>query len=94
MWAMLIFSELILDETIPASDVEKVIQHAGGRWLKTMRLFDLYTGEKVGEGKKSLAYRMFFQAEDRTLTDQEVDKNFQNIVRTLEKRLKATLRES
>ena len=57
-----------------------------------MRLFDVYQGEQIGAGKKSLAYTLTFQADDRTLTDQEVAKAQGRIVSKLEKELGARLR--
>ena len=69
---------LVVDETVPAADVRG---GAGGRrrgggpasvLLEEVRLFDVYTGEQVGRGRKSLAYTLRFRAPDRTLTDDEV----------------------
>ena len=63
---------VILDEDVPAADVEDVVRAAGGELLERLRLFDVYRGEQVGEGSKSLALRLEFRAPDRTLTDEEV----------------------
>ena len=57
-----------------------------------MRLFDLYRGDSIGQGRKSLAYALTYQAEDRTLTDAEVAKVRSKIVRRVEKELGAELR--
>ena len=57
-----------------------------------MRLFDLYRGESIPAGKKSLAYALTYQAEDRTLTDKEVDKAHKKIEDRLKHVLKAQIR--
>ncbi len=83
---------VVVDEQVPAADVQRVIWEAGGRLLRAVRLFDLYRGEQIGAGKKSLAYSLTFQADDRTLTDKDANKVRNKIVRRLESKLGATLR--
>jgi phenylalanyl-tRNA synthetase beta chain len=83
---------VIVDEDIPAEQVEAVIRQAGGRTLSDLRLFDVYRGGQTGLGKKSLAYSLTYQSAERTLTDDEVLKIRQRIVRQLEKDLDARLR--
>jgi phenylalanyl-tRNA synthetase beta chain len=83
---------LVLDENIPAQQVEATIRQAGGRTLAELRLFDVYRGEQIGAGKKSLAYSLTYQAVDRTLTDGDVLQIRQRIVRRLEQELGAKLR--
>jgi phenylalanyl-tRNA synthetase beta chain len=60
--------------------------------LVDLHLFDIYRGEQVGKGKKSLAYSLTYQSPDRTLTDAEVARLPQRIVRRLEQELGAKLR--
>ncbi|MFC7619055.1 phenylalanine--tRNA ligase subunit beta [Microlunatus sp. GCM10028923] len=62
---------LIVDEAVPAAEVEAALVAGAGNLLESVRLFDSYTGPQVGEGKKSLAYALRFRAPDRTLTDAE-----------------------
>ncbi len=83
---------LTVDENLPAADIEALIRQAGGKMLSSLRLFDVYRGEQVGAGKKSLAYNLAYQAPDRTLTDDEAVKIRQKIVRRLEQELGAKLR--
>ncbi|MEA3439734.1 MAG: phenylalanine--tRNA ligase subunit beta [Chloroflexota bacterium] len=83
---------VIVDEDIPTGRVEQVIREGGGRNLANVRLFDVYRGEQIGPGKKSLAYSLTYQAPDRTLTDKEAGKIRQKIVRRLEQELGAVLR--
>jgi len=83
---------VIVDESIPADNVAAVIRQAGGKTLRDLRLFDLFRGEQIGAGKKSLAYNLTYQSDERTLTDDEVLKLRQRILRQLEKDLGAKLR--
>jgi len=83
---------LILDEDIPASRVRATILEAGGELLADAVLFDLYRGDQLGAGKKSLAYSLTYRAMDRTLTDAEVSQMQERIVQALEDQLGAALR--
>ena len=56
---------------VPAADVEAALREGAGELLESIRLFDVYTGEQVGEGRKSLAYALRFRAGDRTLKEGE-----------------------
>lgn len=62
---------LVVDGGVPAADVEKVLREGAGELLESIRLFDVFEGEQIGEGKKSLAYALRFRAADRTLTVDE-----------------------
>lgn len=62
---------LIVDAAVPAAEVEAALREGAGELLEAIRLFDVFTGEQVGEGKKSLAYALRFRATDRTLTADE-----------------------
>ncbi|MGH2838417.1 MAG: phenylalanine--tRNA ligase subunit beta, partial [Thermoleophilaceae bacterium] len=63
---------VVVSEDVAAADVEDTVRTAGGELLERLGLFDVYRGEQVGEGSKSLALRLEFRAPDRTLTDEEV----------------------
>ena len=63
---------VVVPEDVPAAAVEASVREGGGDLLVSTRVFDLYRGEQVGEGRKSLALRLEFRAPDRTLTDEEV----------------------
>jgi phenylalanyl-tRNA synthetase beta chain len=82
----------IVDEGLPAERMRALIQQTGQPLLRAVRLFDLFQDEKLGQGKKSLAYACTYQADDRTLTDEEVAKVRGKIVKRLEKELGAVLR--
>ncbi|WP_405568503.1 phenylalanine--tRNA ligase subunit beta [Streptomyces sp. NBC_01167] len=62
---------LVVDGQVPAAEVEKALTDGAGELLESIRLFDVFTGEQIGEGKKSLAYALRFRAPDRTLTVEE-----------------------
>ena len=58
---------------MPAAAVEAAIREGAGPQLEVVSLFDVYVGDQVGPGRKSLAYRLTFRASDRTLTTEEVN---------------------
>ena len=70
---------LVVDADTPAQAVEDAIRNAGGDLLRQVELFDLYQGESIPTGKKSLAYALTFQAADRSLTEDEVRTIYQRI---------------
>lgn len=82
---------IILDESIPASTVEALIRQTGGKSVTDVRLFDVYRDEKIGAGKKSLAYSLTYQAE-KTMTDAEAAAIRNKIVKRLENTISAKLR--
>ena len=84
---------MVVEETITAERVSGEIRAAGGDLLYAgLRLFDLYRGDSIGAGKKSLAYALTYQAADRTLTDKEIDKAHRKIEDRLKHVLKAQIR--
>ncbi|APT86755.1 phenylalanine--tRNA ligase subunit beta [Corynebacterium flavescens] len=66
---------LVVDEVVPAEEVRRVIAEGAGDLLEDVRLFDIFRGEQLGAGKKSLAFELVFRAADRTLTDEEVNEH-------------------
>ncbi|HMR47951.1 MAG TPA: phenylalanine--tRNA ligase subunit beta [Arachnia sp.] len=82
---------LIVDAEVPAAEVEAALAEGAGELLESIALFDVYTGEQVGEGKKSLAYALRFRA-DRTLTDAEAAAARQAAVAVAVERFGATQR--
>lgn len=83
---------LVVDDDVPAQTVQSLILLAGGETLTEVSLFDVYRGEQLGEGKKSLAYSLVYQHPKKTLTDKEVAAIRGSIVKRLEKELGAQLR--
>jgi phenylalanyl-tRNA synthetase beta chain len=84
---------VVVDEAIPAEKVAQAIRAAGGGLLRELVLFDLYQGPPVPQGRKSLAFRLRLQAEDRTLTDEEADALRTRIEARLAEELGAELRK-
>ena len=75
---------VVVAEDVPAERVVSTVAEAGGELLEKVRVFDLYRGDQVAPGRKSLALRLEFRAPDRTLTDEEVAGHREAIARALE----------
>jgi phenylalanyl-tRNA synthetase beta chain len=83
---------VVVKEEVPAQRVADEIRVAGGDLLRGLRLFDLYRGESIPPGTKSLAYALTYQADERTLTDKEVDQVHERIEDRLRQTLQAQIR--
>jgi phenylalanyl-tRNA synthetase beta chain len=83
---------IVVAESTPAEQVAGIIRQAGGEIVSQVQLFDVYRGDQAGAGLKSLAYRLTYQASERTLTDIEVAQIRKRIVQQLETDLGARLR--
>lgn len=83
---------VIVDESVAAERVEDLIRQTGGKAVANVRLFDVYRGNQIGLGKKSLAYSLTYQAPDKTLTDAEAAAIRNKIVKRLEQEVGAKLR--
>ena len=83
---------LVTRETL-VGDLEKVIKQRGGKLLESVELFDVYEGAQVGEGMKSVAYKLTFRAEDRTLVDEDIQKIMKKVLNGLEMNCGAKLRD-
>ena len=84
---------LLVDEKLSVSAIKECIVRAGSEVLKDTIVFDVYAGKGVSPGLKSIALGLILQDFSRTLIDDDVDKEMQKIVSSLEKELNATLRE-
>lgn len=84
---------LVMDEAITAQDLHNCIKDVAGEVLSQFELFDVYRGEGIDFGRKSLAIGLTLQDLSRTLTDKDVDKELNKIIDVLKERLGATLRE-
>lgn len=83
---------IVVDEKISASEVQRAIEDNGGKWLRDVELFDVYEGEHLPAGKKSLAYALSFLNKEETLTDEDIQVVHEQIVSKLQSRLGASLR--
>jgi len=84
---------LIVKEEILSADIIKTIKLIDKKLIKKVNLFDVFKGKQIGDGYKSLAYSVVFQAEDRTLTDQEVENIYKKIREQLIIKFSAKIRE-
>ncbi len=83
---------VIIDEDINVNKIYESISNNGGRILKTIELFDIYKGDPVPEGNKSLAFKLIFQSPEKTLTDEVVNKYFNKIIQGLIDKYNAKIR--
>lgn len=85
---------LLVDKSIPASDIEKLVRQViNADWLKSLDIFDVYSGESIPQGKKSLAVALILQDTHRTLVDVEINHGISAIIKKLDQELGITLRE-
>lgn len=84
---------IVVDKNITSDEIAKTIKANGGKLLVKSEVFDVYEGENLPEGKRSIAYSLTFGANDRTLTDEEVNPIIERIVAGLEKTFSAELRK-
>ena len=83
---------MLVDDSVSASDILGVIEKNGNTLVKSIDVFDLYKGQQIGEGKKSLAYRVEYRSDERTLKDEEVSEIHKNIQNALIDKLGAQIR--
>lgn len=84
---------VLVDKTVLAQDMQKVIKANGGKLLLGSKVFDVYTGKGISEGKESIAFSVELGASDRTLTDEEITNVMTKIAEGLEKKCGAELRK-
>ena len=83
----------IVDDSVDSFDIISEIKKSGGKLLTDVKVFDIYKGEKLDSDKKSIAYNLTFEDNTRTLTEDEVMLVFNNIIRNVETKLNASLRD-
>lgn len=74
---------VVCDEAVPMAEVQKMIRGAVGKTLESVSLFDVYRGEQVGEGKKSLSFAISMRSYERTMTDEEADNSIRRVLKAL-----------
>jgi phenylalanyl-tRNA synthetase beta chain len=84
---------LVVDQKVSSGELEKVIREAGGSLLKEVQVFDVYEGEHVEAGKKSIAFSLTYLNPEQTLTEEEVTSIHQNVLNALEETYQAKLRQ-
>lgn len=75
----------VCDKSIPVLQLQRAIGEAVGKILESVKLFDVYQGEQIEKGKKSVAFNIRMRANDRTLTDEEADAAMKRVVKALDK---------
>ena len=83
---------MIVDEDLQVGDIEKTIREAGTELLRDVKLFDVYRGKQVEEGKKSVAFSLTYRSDERTLTDEEVDTIQNQVMDILKEKYSAVIR--
>ena len=83
---------MLVDENVSAAEIERTIAQNGGAYFDDVVLFDVYQGKQVAAGKKSMAFNIKFQSNDKTLTDAEADQGFNQILEAVKKEFDAELR--
>jgi len=83
---------LVCDEAVTVAEIEDVIAANAGKLLRSVKLFDIYRGKGIAEGKKSLAFSLELRADDRTLTDADSEGTVSKVLTALEEKLGAVLR--
>ena len=83
---------MLVDDNICVAQIEEIIRKFSGKLLEELTLFDVYKGKQIPEGKKSVAYSALYRADNRTLTDDDINKIFDKIVKNLSEQLGAQLR--
>ena len=84
---------IVVDKDVPIQAIQDCVRDASSDLLGQFQVFDVYTGKGVESGRKSVAFGLILQEFSRTLTDQDVDNEIENIVATLKQKFAATLRE-
>lgn len=83
---------ILVDDAVLVAEIEDTIRKQGGNMVEAVKLFDVYKGKQIPEGKKSIAYSLTYRLENKTLTDEEVNKVHDKILRALEFKIGAELR--
>ncbi|MGB8317179.1 MAG: phenylalanine--tRNA ligase subunit beta [Ignavibacteriaceae bacterium] len=82
----------VFDKRVKYSDVKEYIKEKGSGILRTVEIFDLFESDKLGQDKKSMAFSLEYYSKERTLTEEEVEKDFSNLIIQVEEKFNATLR--
>lgn len=83
---------IVLDKNIKYSDIVNITRQRGSKLIKSMNLFDVYEGDKIGADKKSYAIAYFLRDDEKTLTDDQIDKIMNQLIKLYDKEFNATIR--
>ncbi|MDR1135689.1 MAG: phenylalanine--tRNA ligase subunit beta [Clostridiales Family XIII bacterium] len=84
---------LVVDEEVTVRELTDVIRSHGGKILESVKMFDVYRGKQIGEGKKSVAFNLVYRSAERTLTDEEAALEYEKTLTALSEKLGAVLRD-
>ncbi|GAB3803897.1 phenylalanine--tRNA ligase subunit beta [Virgibacillus kimchii] len=84
----------ILNQDVLAGDVKSTIEEIGAPLVKEVQIFDVYEGDHIADGKKSIAYSLLYQHSEKTLKDEEVEASFNKIIDTVNEKYQAQVRSS
>ena len=82
----------VFDKEVNADEIKEVIQNSAGEFYKDLEIFDIYEGERIDAGKKSIALSISWQSSSKTLLDSDIDTAVEKIVNSIKKELDGTLR--
>ncbi len=83
----------VLDRDVESYSIEKIVKEHSGEILEKYKVFDIYTGKGIEDGKKSLAFSMTFRSKEKTLVDEEINEIVKDIIKDIEDKLKGELRK-
>jgi phenylalanyl-tRNA synthetase beta chain len=83
---------LAVDQSVENAEITNCFYDHGGKYLQSVQLFDVYQGSKLSSNKKSLAYKLTYQAQDTTLSDEQVNLDFERVLQRVEEKFAAVVR--
>ena len=83
---------MCIRDRVNADEIKEVIQNSAGEFYKDLEIFDIYEGERIDAGKKSIALSISWQSSSKTLLDGDIDTAVEKIVNSIKKELDGTLR--
>lgn len=84
---------IIIDKNITSAEIAQILKKSAGSFLNNIEVFDVYTGSTIQEGRKSISYSLSFGANDKTLTDEQINEVLNKIIQTVQNKLGASLRK-
>ncbi len=84
---------MLVEDGVSVREIEKAIKEKGGKILEKLSLFDVYKGNQIVEGFKSVSYSLEFRDDEKTLTDEEVSQQMKKILKNLEMKINIQLRD-
>lgn len=83
---------LLVEDTVTNREIVDVIENNAGAWLRSVNLFDFYTGENIEDGYKSVAYSLYYENPDATLVEKDVQEDFERVLKALTNEFNAEIR--